>query len=478
MIILVLSLTACQQKNKLDQDERAIINELVQLGEVIDDPMKNNSPHKNLNIPEQSRLLDPNNPLIVLDIIKARFEVQNVKLRDLYAAIKYVPIRFPYAIDTLINTQTRFEFVITPNNIFASNQGFGITQFDVNGQYIRQIVQNKFHYTYDPKYKMLIVMPEDRAQFVGSKRSIYSLGDKLYYQFDNVPDNTGFMMEYDASPGVLAGVKISDLESSPSIPFGKKLFEIDITEKPGRSWSLSVRDRIPISRDYWLSTYGKTGSSSSGSFLCSTNLDGDTITKFADHDPVKGFTGSVLSSLDHRGTQYIFKGIQHIRQTHNDTIYAIYEPNKLVAKYVIDFGNQGIKNATEGIDPNFSLKNKFIPEEFIETELYLFIIYKQYEVPSNNSEKDICLYNACIYDKRSGHLFHIYKDKTGTNPGSPWDDKPKDQLRNNYDHGPAFWPKSTTYDGKPFTWFKKQHISHEMTLQYPEDIDYLLMIAY
>jgi hypothetical protein len=471
---------SCKQKNGLAQNESVLISELVALENIPEIQDEKEQSGSYLGIPEESRLADPSHPVLVLDILKARSDVRELKTADLFSHLRYIPIKFNEPIDTFENRFGEFDFLITPNNIIASHFSYGITQFGLDGNFKNQIVKNDFYYTAVPGRNSVMVTFEDQNQFVGSQGQVHAIGDMIYYQYHNNPDGHGAMMQYNAAPGELTPTTVNLDDKTPNTPKGRELYDLATTHhKQGASSSISANSIFPINEDEWASSYSKMRSSQSESFMISTNLQGDTLTKFKDYDPIRDFTGSVYRGLDGSGSQYQFQGISHVRQGYNDTIYMVASSNKLIPKYVLDFGAKGIQSSTEGMDPGFDLKEKFVIDQLVETNRYLFITYtKDYPCP-NTAKSGTLRYSACIYDKDRAELFHIYLDRPPhIGEGLSWPEPPKEYIQNNLDSGPVFWPKSTTYDGKPFTWFKKQDIPPQMNLQHSEDIDYLLMIVY
>jgi len=486
--VYLITFFQCQQKNQLAQNETALINELAAAEEINVAQQITSGPNKYLDIPEESRS-DPGSSPIVLDIISARSDVRDKKLTDLFSKIRYIPIRFNESLDTFLLKHFRFDFLITPNSIIATNEAFGITHFDTNGHFVKQIAKNKYHYTAYPEGNTLMVSPEDRNEFIGSKQSVHALEDHIYYEFHNAPAQVGKMMEYNVSPTALSATTLQPLENSQYIPIGLELFDMDIEEKKGKLQRLAIKDRIPINRENWISRYGVLGSSETGSFIFSTDINGDTLTKFTDNDPVRHFSGSLYRSIDSQGTQYYYNGQQHIRQAHNDTIYIITGSNKLSPKYVLDFGEKGIRSTMEGIDPKMSLADKFIPTQIVESAKYLFMIYTQNNANPNNAKKGTVFYNACIFDKAKDELYHLYIDKPPFVPiGRSWPQNPSGFLENNYDNGPDFWPEKVAHDGMPFMSLKiseipqnqnlwKGHEAMNDNINKMKKTDYLLMIA-
>lgn len=493
-IFCLFLLAHCQQKNPLAQNEPALIQELeeiAELAELLENPIQEGRPNQNLAIPEVSRAADPKSPLIVLDIIKARSDVRDIKLRDLYTSVKYIPIRFIAPVDSVWNRNDEFDFLVTPNNIIASHFSYGIAQFDLYGNFMNQIVKNDFYYTTVPGKKFVMVTSDDNKNFKGAKGNAHAIGDLIYYQHHDVSEQKGMWMQYNATPGELSATMINQMENYESKPKGEQLNSFQINNFRGAVSGLGANNIFPINEEEWASSNAKFTSSKTGSFMVSTNLHGDTLTKFKDHDPLRNFTGGTFRGIDGGGSQYSFLGTQHIRQGYNDTIYTFASSNKLCPKYVLNFGSSGIESPLEGMDPNFNLSDKFVIDELIETNKYLFIIYTQDYPCPNTAKKGTLFYNACIYDKAKRELYHIYLDQAPFVPeGSSWPRPPLGFLNNNFDKGPDFWPKRSTHDGMPFAWFKgldlkailntiswegNAPLKHE--IEKMNDTDYLLMIA-
>lgn len=482
----------CKQKNQLAQNEHTIISELAELEQILEIENNIERPGKSLNIPEKPRVADKNNPPIVLDILAARSDIRDISLTNLYSTVKYVPIRFNHQSDTVWEAfgWDNFEFTITPNNIFASNFAYGINQFDLFGNYKTNIVKNDFYYTAIPGRKAAMVSQEDRQQFVGAKGQIHAIGDIIYYQYHNNHELKSSMLKFDASPGVLNQMPLGTAdENQKNIPKGSPIFSMPNSEQKGMTSYMGARNTFPISENEWVSTMGVIGSSKSGSFMVSTNTNGDTLTKFRDHDPIRNYTGGNYRSLDGGGTQYNLNGTQHIRQSHNDTIYELNASDQLKAKYVLDFGEKGIMSTMEGISTKTNLTEKFIINDFIETIKYIFIIYTKNAPSPNSAKKGVLFYSACIYDKAKNELFHVYVDEKPFVPlTSSWPRKPINFMKNNYDNGPAFWPEKTTHDGSPFMAIKASDIKDNTNLwkgneamidniKKMKKTDYILMIA-
>lgn len=490
--LILIIIFQCKQKNQLAQNELEIISELSELEAIIEREEQMDRPGKYLAIPEKSREANLQNPPIVLDIISARSDVRGIRFTDLYTKVKYILIKIPLPKDSLFATYgyDNFSFDITPNNIFASDYTRGIYQYDYSGGFITTIVENDFYYTAAPDRKNFMISSDDRQNFVGSNGKLHTIGDKLYYQYHDNPNQKSSMYVYDAEPGIISQVNLNKPEEDQTdTQKGSPLFFLPNTDKGIMSSMMGFNNTFPLNQEEWASSMGVMSSSKSGSILVSTTIQGDTLTKFQNYDPVTNYSGGPYRSVDGGGTQYSLNGIQHFRQPHNDTIYTLHGIDQLVPKYVLDFGERGIQNTLEGISIRFDLKEKFVINDFIETNSYVFIVYTKNTPSPNSARKGIVFYNACIYDKGKEELFHVYVDKKPFVPeGRNWPKKPQNFINNDYDHGPAFWPEKITHNGAPFVAFKISDLTEDDQLwkgdgsmreniRKMKSTDYLLMIA-
>jgi hypothetical protein len=169
------------------------------------------------------------------------------------------------------------------------------------------------------------------------------------------------------------------------------------------------------------------------------------------------------------GDAYYMDGTLYLRQSFNDTIYQLVPPNRLVPKYILDFGDLGIQSAQEGIDPGVSLKEKLILQDFLETNRYIFITYtKDYSCP-NTAKQGTLKYSRLVYDKKSGTLTSIYIDEAPfilegkmTSPKAP-----DLNIENDLDKMPFKWPASVTAGGQPFSTFSGKELLKQKNPNFP-----------
>jgi hypothetical protein len=133
------------------------------------------------------------------------------------------------------------------------------------------------------------------------------------------------------------------------------------------------------------------------------------------------------------GTNYESGGVFFYRPAFNDTIFRINPPNRMIPVYVLELGEYKVSRQ-EGVDPGFDLSGRIIPEDWAETENYIFLTFTKddYDCPNTRKNKTVKIYHA-VYSKLN-HLLTIIK-------GDPFNYSPE-ILENNIDGGVPVWPLS------------------------------------
>ena len=150
------------------------------------------------------------------------------------------------------------------------------------------------------------------------------------------------------------------------------------------------------------------------------------------------------------GDFYLLNGVYNIRQSYNDTVYTFLPPNRLTPKYILDFGDMGIKSSNEGIDISIELENKLLSPKLLESDNHLFITYtRDYSCPAT-AESGSLKYSRLIYDKKSKSIITMYIDKAPDYKGVGWPNAPRPEIENDLDRMPFMWPTNITPEGKPF----------------------------
>jgi hypothetical protein len=113
------------------------------------------------------------------------------------------------------------------------------------------------------------------------------------------------------------------------------------------------------------------------------NNYGDTLSEFTRFEKLVNYTKSLMRGTDD-GAEYEYLGMFHIRPEFNDTVFRVISPNRLYPAYVLNLGKYKVTKQ-EGVDPDFDLAGKIIPEEWAETDKYIFMTFTRdnYDCPNN-----------------------------------------------------------------------------------------------
>ena len=156
------------------------------------------------------------------------------------------------------------------------------------------------------------------------------------------------------------------------------------------------------------------------------NIHGDTLTSFTRFEKIVNYTKSLMRGTDD-GVHYENLGSLYIRPEFNDTVFRVTPPDRLYPVYVLSLGEYKVTRQ-QGVDPDFDLTGKIIPEEWAETGNYIFMTFTKddYDCPNTRKNKTVKIYHA-IYSKQARQLTVI--------KGDPYDYSPE-ILRNDIDGGP------------------------------------------
>jgi len=392
---------------------------------------------------KENRSVDPQRPPAVIDIAGTRTNPQKIKLSQLFSKIEY--IRLEQDPDSGV-FNLGFDILVSPNHIYKSSRVGSIYQFDLKGHFIQTVCKGNLQFTCDKG--MVMISGEQEGLFEGA-RGTYWNGDKLCYQYENRPAGKKYLMTIDdQADGEAPSVQLPGSVESKTQINGKGEITAYLKQKPsGRSNPPYLLSHSTMALANRPNPYG-----SPANFIDVISTSGDTLCEFKNNDPIKNFSKSVSRGVDD-GDTYYFNGILHLRQAFNDTIYQLIPPNRLIPKYVIGFGELGIKSANQGVDPDFSLKDKLVFQSLLETNRYLFITYsKDYSCP-NTAKKGTLKFSRLIYDKKNKNLMPIYLDEVPFIPEGKmaWPSAPNLNIENDLDGIPFKWPDLLTANCKPFS---------------------------
>jgi hypothetical protein len=446
-IIVLILFTSCKLRNKLKSDEESIASEIIRL----ENERQNNIKFESGQIQQPGnsdilRLKEDRseykaNPPIVLELIAARENVQKVKTSDLFTGIEYIKLQ---PVPDTAFYELGAGFLVSDKFIYGYSLN-GIAQYNLNGQFLKYICQNESYYT---NYGGVVMTTrEQAAMFVGSRTPKLFQG-KLYYVYEDRPAKMAFYMEYEETGDLQVLHLGGQNENTGQIRgLGKPFMQLQPKEN-----SFRIPEMNPLGNGL-VGFVDNRKIGGPNDFFTITSSSGDTVCTFRDFDPIKNYTKSVARGAE-SAFNYMIDGILHVRQVYNDTIYQVLPPNRMVPKYVLDFGEFGIESALEGIDPGYNLSEKFLPDKFLETNHYLFLTYtKDYDCP-NTAKNGTLKYSRVIFDKRKNTIIPVYIDELPVIPkGKSWPGPPNINLENDLDDSPFIWPAMTTAFGTPFTWF-------------------------
>ncbi len=162
------------------------------------------------------------------------------------------------------------------------------------------------------------------------------------------------------------------------------------------------------------------------------NQQGDTLAAFTQFEKLDHFSKSVMRGTD-QGTQYENKGKLYIRNAFSDTVFQVLPPNRLLPVYVLKLGKYKLLKK-EGMDPDFNLDGKIIPETWADTRNFIFLTFSKdsYDCPNTRKSRQLKQFYA-LFSKSAQQLFLVKGDPVTYDP---------DILKNNLDGGVAVWPSS------------------------------------
>ncbi len=395
---------------------------------------------------EEDRSIDPTHPPVIIDIEASReMPIVPVKVSDLFKNVQFT--RLQQDPDSLL-TKTSGRVVSSNNHLYLRTRWGSIIQYDKDGNFTQYICKSKLHYDPNKPFDRQIIRIEGASM-------PYLFNNKLYYKYENQINRKSYFLCFDENKGISIDLKNSIQEEKANPIRGKGDIILDFntsSKKPHYSTNVFF-----INKNIIAYTSTRKVLSRQDNIVNLKNSKGDTICAFPDHDKITNYTGSTYRGVED-GTSYYFNGILHVRQAFNDTIYQVIPPNRLVPKYIINFGAKGLQSSLEAVNPHFDLSQKLIMQDILETNRYLFITYSQNYTCPNNSDK--VKFSRVIFDKKNKKLIPIYTDEKAYISGKgAWPFAPQVNIKNDIGDIPFFWPYSTTPQGNPITEYNGDDIN-------------------
>lgn len=379
---------------------------------------------------KENRSVDPKNPPIRLDIIGTVKNTRDIKLSDVASSVRYVKLQTPpdtsllydhfFCRDDLMST-------IRSDGEQIIFQGiFGLSRFNMNGDYIQTIWRNETGITFEGNFVMY-----GRRDFYGVLPNIpvSILNGKIYYIFQDGPKGNKQVIKYKPENSEKLAI-----QSKPEIPglgtiLGDTLFNAQQNSTEGYNWIYGLGNGI------WVGINQKCVAGETGSLLVTYSDKGDTICQFTDFDSIKNFSSSVYRTPTELASYY-YKGQLTIKQEYNDTVFRLISPDRLLPVYLIDFGNFKV-SYNDGLNPHIDLSNKFLLYSLYESDDFLFVRYTQNNSSVNNIKKNAVKFYNALFDKKQGKLYH-----------QPGFTLLPEGISNDLDGGLPFWPDFITPQGE------------------------------
>jgi hypothetical protein len=440
-IFLILIINLSCHRNRLQTNEQELANQiLLQEKNETEKAAREKQLSDSLNRLsnglhfKEDRSVDPKHTPLNIDIAGSLNNISEIKLSDVASTISYV--RIEPVPDSTILKDLKFKYYIIDNYIVALNL-YGIHLYSKSGKYLRSIVKNEMSG---------VMVDADRLLFrndyylKGGGFSVQAAGDNLFYYYSNNITGQKYLMKYDCSSVQLKPEYKFDPENPDQI---SGLGEIAIDLNHGNTVPPPPRKH-----------QGMFGGSPEGFFmdlgiylldhdsyilpardedmLVVLNYRGDTLSEFTRLEKLVNYTEIMQRGTD-GGTNYESGGVFFYRPAFNDTVFRINPPNRMIPVYVLKLGEYKVSRQ-EGVDPGFDLAGRIIPEDWAETENYIFLTFTKddYDCPDTRRNKTVKIYHA-IYSKLN-RLLTIIK-------GDPFNYSPE-ILENNIDGGVPVWPLS------------------------------------
>ncbi len=445
--ILIMLLTACSG-NRLKTDEKKLAAEiLLQEKEETEREVREKPLRDTLKkLPpgfrfKEMRSADPSKPPVVIDIAGSLDNIKEFKLSDVASKITY--IRMQKVPDTGFSRTMKFKYYLMDKNIVAVNPS-GILLYTRDGKYLSTVVKNEF--TGIEVTESGIIVRGDNT-FIGGGYTVWAQGNMLYYKYRNSLTGQSYIMEYDCSQVPISLKTDFDPEKPRQV---RALGDIAVNLNPGikkpsmpkgsangmysAGYEFFYKGTGTILLDH--NTYAKPLGSEftpGGKYMMGIfDKKGDTLATFTQFEKLETFSKSVMRGTD-QGTQYENKGKLFFRNAFNDTVFQVIPPNRMLPVYVLNLGKHKLLKK-EGLDPDFDLSGKIIPETWAETRNFVFLSFSKdsYDCYNTRKSKQLKQYFA-VYEKSNRKLFIVKGDPHNYD---------EEILRNDIDGGIPVWPSS------------------------------------
>ncbi|WP_321288448.1 DUF4933 domain-containing protein [uncultured Sunxiuqinia sp.] len=473
ILFLLILFIGCNSRNRLKTDEKSLAKQILteEQQRNLEDSLRAEREKKLADsiakLPKgfrfkEDRSVDADFPPVIIDIAGNRENPQKIKLSNLFKKVEYIQLE-PDPDSSFIASGFR-DMVVGDKHIYGFSFQAGVVQFGLDGKFIGFVCRNNLPVSRTPDGAPILMTSDPATKMAWQ---IFYADGKLCYKYLNRENQTTSYYQFDDGSDCSETLVLptQEGEKAENKPQGTKYaqFSDKFVSKSTTLYLLAggmkaqVQNRKPVSEAL--------------PFVSVLSTNGDTICTFQDNDPIVNFSKTVYRGVDD-GNNYYFNQILHLRQSFNDTIYCLIPPNRLIPKYIFDFGDMGIPSANTGIDPGFDLKDRLILQSLLETDRYLFITYsKDYDCP-NTAKSGTLKYSRLIYDKRKKASILIYVDEAPfVREGKmSWPLPPEINIENDLDAMPFKWPESVTANEIPYSIFTGEELMNNGNVELPVKI--------
>ena len=389
---------------------------------------------------KEDRSVDPSRPPVVIDIAGSLDNVRDFVLSDVASTITY--IRMEKVPDSSFARVMRIKYCLMDSNIVAVNPS-GIILYSRKGKYMSTVVKNESTGIEVSADRMTV---RGDNTFIGGGTTVWTTGKNLFYKYRNSITGQSYIMEYDCSQLPVNLSMGFDPEKPGKIRgMGEIAFDLNHGKKaePQKGntngmWSAGsdfIYQRLSsmmLDRNTYAQQLAGPFDMGGKYIMGIFNQKGDTLAAFTQFEKLDRFSKSVMRGTD-QGAQYENKGKLYIRNAFNDTVFQVLPPNRLLPVYVLKLGKYKLLKK-EGLDPDFNLTGKIIPETWADTKKYIFLTFSKdsYDCPNTRKSKQLKQYHA-LFSKSTQKLFLVKSDPATYDP---------EILKNNLDGGMHVWPSS------------------------------------
>jgi hypothetical protein len=432
--LLLIVNFGCRQ-NKMKSNEKELSNEILTQTKVKHEGGITTKENKSPDVSgkytgsfrkKEIRSVDKQRPIVKIDITGTNQNKRKINLSDISSSIRYIRLQTPPDTSLLYDPffyRNELESTVRTDGEQIIFQGiFGLSRFNMNGDYIEPIYQNKSGIRVIGNNVMF-----GGKDFFGVMPNIpvSLINGNIYYTFQDGPEENEQIIKYKPENNKsISSHYQSEIHGLGPI-LGDTLFNTHRNLFEGYSWIYGLGEGT------WAGINQKWIAGKSGSLLVTYGEKGDTICQFTDYDRINNFTNTVYRQTSEL-TSYYFKEALTIKQEYNDTVFRLISPNRLLPVYFLDFGKFKV-NYMDGLNPDFDLSKKYLLYSLFETNDFLFIRYTQNNSSPNNIKKNSVIFYNAIFIKKEGKLFHL-PDFSNTPQG----------LNNDLDGGLPFWPDFIT----------------------------------